>query len=194
MKMTEATPQKANESDVPFVLDLMAKHSKALGFLPRAAVVEFVRRGWVDIARENTEQAGYFAVRQHIAYQPALASITQAAVAMDAMRRHHGLALLETVAAEHALAGKQCLQACCAEDLESNAFWRAAGFIAIGVMTPDTSTKREIIVWRKPLSARIPIWFADMPERSGHRGRPTRSKRSPSKDYTHIIERVMSRR
>jgi hypothetical protein len=92
---------------------------------------------------------------------------------MDAQRRHHGLALLKNIEAEAVADGLLAIQACCAVGLESNDFWRAAGFLPIAHLTPETKSAREIICWRKPLTTKLPIWFAMLPERSGHRARPT---------------------
>jgi hypothetical protein len=92
---------------------------------------------------------------------------------MDAQRRHHGLAMLKEIEAEAVADGLLAIQACCAVGLESNDFWRAAGFLPICHLTPDTKAGREIICWRKPLTRNVPIWFAMLPEKSGHRARAT---------------------
>lgn len=133
--------------------------------------------GHVRLAMENDDPAGYILSRPHLRWQPLMRSITQACVAMDAQRRHHGLALLRTIEAEARADGLLAIQACCAVGLDSNDFWKAAGFMPIAHMTPDTKSRREIICWRKPLTSTPPIWFAMLPERSGHRAATARSQR-----------------
>jgi hypothetical protein len=96
---------------------------------------------------------------------------------MDAQRRHHGLAILKTIEDEARSQHMLALQACCAVGLDSNEFWRAAGFQAIVHMTPATKSGREIICWRKALTSCVPTWFAFPPLKSGHRALPTQSVR-----------------
>ena len=90
------------------------------------------------IAEENDDAAGYILSRPKLRWQPAMRSITQAAVAMDAQRRHHGLALLARIEQESRSAGLLAIQACCAVGLDSNDFWRAAGFLPIVHMRQPT--------------------------------------------------------
>jgi len=159
--------------DLTFVEHVRKRFGHALGFLPLAAIENSLEGGHIRICAENGDAAGYILSRPNLAWQPKLRSITHAAVCMDAQRRHHGLALLKTIEAEAIAAGLLAIQACCAVGLESNDFWRAAGFLPIAHLTPDTKSAREIICWRKPLTTVVPIWFAMLPERSGHRARPT---------------------
>ena len=163
----------ANPADLLFVESVRKKLGHALGFLPLEAIEKSIEGGHVRICNENGDSAGYILSRPHLAWQPKLRSITHAAVCMDAQRRHHGLALLKTIEAEAVADGLLAIQACCAVGLESNDFWKAAGFLPIAHLTPDTKSGREIICWRKPLSTVMPVWFAMLPERSGHRARPT---------------------
>ena len=74
----------ATERDASFVLDLQKKFSDALGFLPAAAVRNYVESGRVLIGKENDDHAGYVLGRGALRYDPRIAPITQAAVRMDA--------------------------------------------------------------------------------------------------------------
>jgi N-acetylglutamate synthase-like GNAT family acetyltransferase len=159
--------------DLAFVEHTLKKFGHALGFIPRLGLEKSLEGGHIRICNENGDAAGYILSRPHLAWQPALRSITHAAVHMDAQRRHHGLAMLKTIEAEALADGLLAIQACCAVGLDSNDFWRAAGFIPIAHLTPETKSAREIICWRKPLRAVMPIWFAMLPERSGHKALPT---------------------
>ena len=160
-------------NDLTFVESVRKKFGHALGFLPLEAITNSLEAGFIKICNENDDSAGYILSRPHLAWQPKLRSITHAAVCMDAQRRHHGLALLKTIEAEAVADGLLAIQACCAVGLESNDFWKSAGFLPIAHLTPQTKSGREIICWRKPLTPTVPIWFAMLPERSGHRALPT---------------------
>jgi len=159
----------ATERDLKFIDSLQKKHANAVGFLPKIAIETLVNQGAMRIAGENDDPAGYILSRPRLRWQPLMRSITQAAVAMDAQRRHHGLALLSQIASESRAAGLVAIQACCAVGLDSNEFWRAAGFMPIVHMRPQNVRGREIICWRLPLTTTLPIWFALPPRLAGHR-------------------------
>lgn len=163
----------ATPADLRFIDSTQKKFADCVGFLPTVALEQSAEGGHIRICCENGDAAGYVLSRPHLSWQPKMRSITQTCVCMDAQRRHHGLALLKTIETEALDDGLLAIQACCAVGLESNEFWRAAGFIPIVHMTPATKSQREIICWRKPLTKVTPIWFAFPPERSGHRAKPT---------------------
>lgn len=159
----------ASISDLKFVDALQKKHANAVGFLPKIAIETLITQGAMRIAGENDDPAGYILSRPRLRWQPLMRSITQAAVAMDAQRRHHGLAMLAQIATESRHAGLVAIQACCAVGLDSNEFWKAAGFLPVCHMRPANVRGREIICWRLPLTSTLPIWFAQPPRLAGHR-------------------------
>lgn len=161
----------AQPRHLKFLADLQKKFSNQLGFLPTAALQWYVEQKRVGIAFENGDPAGYVLGRTHFRYQPLMRPITQAAVYMDAQRRQHGLALVNRVCEQAAAAGQRAVQAACAEDLESNAFWRALDFQVIDLQQPDNARGRKIVIWRKPLTDEPPVWFYDPPKCSGQRPR-----------------------
>lgn len=176
----EATPRrlaKATPADLTFVDSLQKKFGRSLGFLPRVALEVNLQAGNVTLTRENGDAAGYLLVRPVLAWQPLMASIVQAAVCMDAQRRHHGLALLLSIEAEARARGQVALQANCAVGVEANEFWQAAGFKPVAHLTPSTRSGRHIICWRRPLQRALPRWFADLPARAGHRAKHAASTR-----------------
>jgi hypothetical protein len=116
-----------------------------------------------------------------LSWQPLLASVVQAAVCMDAQRRHHGLALLLRFEQEARARGQVALQANCAIGVEANEFWQAAGFKPIAHLTPATKSGRHIICWRKPLTRHLPSWFTDLPAKAGHRARKGVSSRETTR-------------
>lgn len=172
----------ATVNDLKFVDHLQRKFANAVGFLPKVAIENLTQQGHVRIAMENDEGAGYILSRPRLGWQPKMRSITQACVAMDAQRRHHGIALLHQIEIESIAAGLLAIQACCAVGLESNDFWKAAGFVPVVHMTPQNVRGREIICWRKPLVGRLPSWFAMPPRLAGHRAKRPTFERNPNRD------------
>jgi N-acetylglutamate synthase-like GNAT family acetyltransferase len=178
----------ATAADLKFVDSLQKKFANCVGFLPKIAIENLLNAGHIRLAMENDDGAGYILSRPRLVWQPRMRSITQACVAMDAQRRHHGLALLETISAEATADGLLALQACCAVGLESNSFWQAAGFIPIVHMVPENVRGREIICWRKPLTSVVPAWFAMPPKFAGHRAAKPNLTRDPNRSTDAISD------
>lgn len=174
--------------DLRFVDHLQRRYANCVGFLPRIAIENLLEAGHMRLATENDDGAGYILSRPRLQWQPRMRSITQACVAMDAQRRHHGLALLTQIAAEAAGSGIVALQACCAVGLDSNSFWRAAGFVPICHMRPDNVRGREVICWRKPLTSVVPTWFAMPPRFAGHRAAKPNTTRDPNRSMDAVSD------
>lgn len=181
-KQTVGVLSRATSKDLKFIDSLQRKFGRSLGFLPTAALVANLEQSNVDLAMENEEPAGYLLCRPRLSWQPLLASIVQAAVAMDAQRRHHGLALLLQVEERARAAGQVGIQANCAVGVEANEFWAAAGFKPIAHLTPATKSGREIICWRKPLVRKLPGWFTALPAKAGGRSLGVTSQRNVNRD------------
>lgn len=171
----------ATLTDVRFIDHLQRIYTDAVGFMPRQALHEAIDESRITLATENDSPAGYLLTRPKLRYQDKLASIVQAAVAMDAQRRHHGLSLLHRFELQCIRTGKIAIQACCAVGVEANEFWRLAGFTPIAHLTPPNKRQREVICWRKALTHKIPSWFVTLPPRSGAGARKTRSHRNPNR-------------
>jgi N-acetylglutamate synthase-like GNAT family acetyltransferase len=176
---------RATLEDLAFVDSLQKKFGRSLGFLPTEALEKNLEQGNVDLCLENGDPAGYLLCRPVLSWQPGLSSIVQAAVCMDAQRRHHGLALLLQVEERARIRGQVAMQANCAVGVEANEFWAAAGFKPIAHLTPATKSQREIICWRKPLQRSLPSWFTTLPAKAGGRSlavNSTRNLNRPAKD------------
>jgi N-acetylglutamate synthase-like GNAT family acetyltransferase len=173
--------RQATPADLKFVDKLQRRFGHSVGFLCTEALKFNLEHDHVAIALENGEPAGYLLGRPGLGWQPLLTPIFQACVAMDAQRRHHGLALLLLLEERSRASGKIGVQANCAIGVEANEFWQAAGFKPICHMTPKTARGREIICWRKPLVRCLPDWFLLPPRRSGHMARNPLSIRNPNR-------------
>jgi N-acetylglutamate synthase-like GNAT family acetyltransferase len=165
--------RRATAHDLSFVLELQRRFTAQLGFLPTAAITRYVEQTRVMIGTENDEPAGYLLGNTYLRYQPLIRPITQAAIALDAQRRHLGLRLVAQTVADATAAGQTAVQACCAEGLAANDFWLAAGFRPICYLRPDNTRQRSIICWRKILTAKIPTWIIDPPRIAGYRAART---------------------
>lgn len=157
------------------VFELQRKFSNQLGFLPSKALDFYIESRNTGIAIENGEPCGYVLGRPAFRYNPLMRPITQAAVFMDAQRRHHGLALIEAICRRAHAAKQLVVQASCAIDIEAVDFWMAAGFMPIGQHKLDNKRKREILVLRRALTMNVPAWFHTMPLHHGHKGRKDRT-------------------
>jgi N-acetylglutamate synthase-like GNAT family acetyltransferase len=147
----------AKPSDFYFIRDLQKKYTGQIGFLPNQATERELERENFLHGSLNADDAGFLFVVPSLSYQPEIAAIIQAAVRMDAQRQAVGLALVEQTAILASARGQTMLQACCRSDLDSNLFWNAAGFTAIGTKPGGTQRGKDLIVWRRRLTP-----FADL--------------------------------
>lgn len=172
-------PPKASDAHVTIakphhkkeVMELQRKFSNELGFLPSKAIDWYLEQSLVAVAAENGEPCGYLLGRERFAYQPLMRPITQAAVFMDAQRRHHGLALVNALCNRAVREGQHVVQCSCANDIDAVDFWLTAGFLPVGSHKLDNKRKRDIIVFRRLLVPHCPKWFWDPPHRAGHNAR-----------------------
>jgi ribosomal protein S18 acetylase RimI-like enzyme len=163
--MATTTIRPATATDLTWCLELHRRFAHALGFIPKAGMERAIQAGHIAMAEENDQAAGYLLSRR-MHGEPHVHSIVQAAVAMDAQRRHHGLAALQHLERNAAADIVQCW---CAEDLEANAFWLAAGFQPIALRNPENVRGRNLVLWRKPLTPTGAIRLAEPPRRAGPR-------------------------
>jgi hypothetical protein len=149
--------------DLPWIYTLQRRFARALGWIPKEAMQEPITQQRIILASENGDPAG-FLFHKALHGEPHVHTIVQAAVAMDAQRRHHGLAALNQL--EQSI-DEDLLQCWCAEELESNAFWFCAGFEPIAIRDPKNCRGRRLILWRKALTETGKVLITDEPLRAG---------------------------
>jgi len=133
-----------------FLDHLQGANRYAIGFLPFAALQEAIARGRVMQAFENGEPCGYM-----IHGKPRKQTrILQMVVANDARRVQHATALAEALVLLCSSVPSHEITLHCAEDLESNRFWRAIGFEPVGRRLKSKHGKRWQIAYRKELPAK----------------------------------------
>lgn len=171
--MQPFSTHRSTHRDTVFICHLQRIFSDQLGFIPTQGIEAYASHGWALIGRENEQHAGYILGRNQYRWNPLLAPITQAAIAMDAQRRKLGLALVSEWcdAAKHNQ--KLAVQAICANNIDAMLFWPAAGFVPIVELNPDNARGRKVTVWRKCFPSRVPEWFWEAPPVSGYRARKT---------------------
>lgn len=109
---------------VRYADDLARKNSEALSFIPTPRIEQYARDGQLWVATENDEPCGFLIFGNS---WPQV-RIYQACVQYDARRREHGMALVAALADRARASGCTDIRLWCADDLESNVFWRDAGF------------------------------------------------------------------
>lgn len=121
-------------TSVRYAEHLMRQYPHALGYLPRQALVEYHGRGQIDVETEQGDDVGaviWYDGRR--GRPPRLhcdsTKIIVLCVQDDARRLKHATHMLGRAIGRAIAKGHRSIHAWVAEDLESNAYWQAAGFI-----------------------------------------------------------------
>jgi ribosomal protein S18 acetylase RimI-like enzyme len=107
-----------------YVRDLMEKNYEAVGFLPLPRLEEYAQRDQVLVQYENNEPCGYLAFGNG---WPVL-KVYQCCIQVDARRAAQATALVNRLIGIARERNCIAISLWCADDLESNGFWRALGF------------------------------------------------------------------
>lgn len=136
----------AAPSDLSYVVDLQKRNPEALGFIPRAALMEKIERSQIHLAIENGQPAGFL---HHGSLKVPEVRIFQAAIQYDARRRKLGLALVQDVIDRAVAAGAGAVSLRCLDFLDANDFWTAAGFEQVGT---EVGARGILNVWGRRIS------------------------------------------
>lgn len=134
MTLASDTPdlRVATDAHVPYIQKLQDANRDALGFLSPVALTEYVQHRHVELAYENGDPAAYLLFGTHgsTTRSPRVDNvrIVQACVQYDARRVMHASSLVATLVERSTAAGLETITCWCADDLEANDFWAAAGF------------------------------------------------------------------
>jgi hypothetical protein len=169
----------ASAADTLFLRKLQRTYSNQLGFLPDAAVAECVDGGCVRMALENGDPCGYVLARRRLRCAPHVVPIVQAAVCLDARRRHHGLALVDAVCQDAWVDGRLIVQCWCRADLDAVSFWAAAGFELIAERDPRSARGKPLLLYRRALPGCPSNLLDVVPRRSGWRASLTHGGPAP---------------
>ena len=149
------TVVKSHPEMLRYALDLQAKNSDALGFLPRVVFEKAAEDDQLFLGLLNGEPCGYILAGS--GYQGILRR-WQCCIQYDARRRLYGAMLVAAV--EQWGEGRGCHTSVvnCASDLEANDFWQSIGYRLSGI-TPCGEARRykrsHLNVWVKALTPAV---------------------------------------
>src|SRR5688500_11211809 len=158
------TIRPAVAGDYAFVDRLQDMHSKALGFMRRAALEGKIKLGEVLVAEDEARlPIGYCIFATRYLKRDELGVIYQMNVVPGAQRKLVGAMLLKSVF-EHAPYGCKLFCCWCAQDLNANYFWESLGFIPLAFRTGANGRKgpRIHIFWQRRVhdgDVTTPYWF-----------------------------------
>jgi len=155
-----------------YVVDLQSRNRDELGFLPRMALQEYIKRGQVIPAVDNDYWVGYVLYYdgrngKRPQKHPDTVKIHQICVQHDARRILNAARLLanvETLARKNRF---QYIKAWVATDIEANAFWRAMGYHLIAQRLGGQKRNRVHNLWCLKLPAVLPVATAIRTTTSG---------------------------
>jgi len=113
---------------VKYAVDLARKNSEAVSFIPTPRLYQYAETGQLLIETENDDPCGFLV----FGYTFPVLKIYQACIQYDARRIQHGINLLRRLIAYAGRYGFTAISLYCADDLEANQFWQAAGFQFVG--------------------------------------------------------------
>ena len=158
----------AKTEDIPYIVNLSKKESKALGFIPKMAyesAITGIKTGkrWSNVCNDklfvikcNNDLVGFCLCSFGLIQQNMrIGKIAQICIQTDARKLLRGKLLLDKVIEEGEKQFTFRWQCGCADDLESNVFWKAMGWINIGDRqgisyknTWKETSKRKVNIYR----------------------------------------------
>lgn len=140
---------------VMYADSLAKKNVEALSFLPKPRLLEYAVRGQLMVETENGEPCGFLVYGNGWPYM----KVYQVAVEYDARRREHGLALVGRLIERARAKGCHAVSLWCADDLDANNFWQAAGFSFAGKRQGGLARGRQHNRWVLVVdSAPVSLW------------------------------------
>lgn len=188
MRNGAATTRLAKPKDFTYVKDLAKRFTDAVGFLPAEAVRTRIDRAQVRIALENGDPCGYVLEGTQLQHAKHIRPIFQAAVQMDAQRRHHGLKLIEEICSTAAASHQTIVQCYCRQTLDANSFWKAAGFVAVALRHVNATRGAPCILWRRPLHIMTASTLLEIPANPRNHAAGGRSVHRYAWDKLPLIE------
>jgi hypothetical protein len=154
--------------DITYIVDLANKESNCLGFIPKMAYESAITgkktgKRWSDVCNdkiwvctENEQPVGFvLASFGRINTVNKQGKIAQIALQTDARKLLRGRSLLNAVIEHGEKNFTIGFSAGCADDLESNIFWQAMGWVKVGerygishTNTWKQTSKRKINIYR----------------------------------------------
>ena len=130
-----------------YIKHLGKQNFHALGFIPLPMMEKYIEHGQVLMETENDDPCGYLLFGNGF---PVM-KIYQACIQYDARKIKHGMALLKRLIKIAERKNCTAISLWCADDLESNQFWKAAGFIFAGKRDGGKGRVRKHNKWVLPI-------------------------------------------
>lgn len=130
-----------------YVESLMRQNYEAVGFLPLSVVAKYLEANQLWLQYENDEPCGYLLFGNGWP----ICRVFQCCIQTDARRRSAASTLIQALVSKAENSGYNAITLRCADDLESNNFWRAAGFSFTGQSQGGKSRGRLINHWQLAL-------------------------------------------
>ncbi|MEA2710801.1 MAG: hypothetical protein QOF78_3402 [Phycisphaerales bacterium] len=147
--------------DYAFIDRLQDMHSKALGFMRKAALEGKIELGEILVAEDEMRlPIGYCISSNRYLKRDELGVVYQMNVVPGAQRKLVAATLLKAVF-ERAPYGCRLFCCWCAQDLDANYFWESLGFIPLAFRT-GASGKRTHIFWQRRIGeadTETPYWY-----------------------------------
>jgi hypothetical protein len=157
------TIRPAVAGDYQFIDRLQDMHSKALGFMRKAALEGKIALGEVLIAEDEMRlPIGYCIYSNRYLKRDELGVVYQMNIVPGAQRKLIGATLLKAVF-ERAPYGCKLFCCWCAQDLDAGYFWESLGFIPLAFRTGAVGKKtRTHIFWQRRIregDVSTPYWY-----------------------------------
>lgn len=134
--------RKATLADLDAIKAISDAHRRELGFVLRPALVESIERNEVLVAENHQGLIGFVEYRHRQDEQTTLYHIV---VAADYHRRGIGRRLIERLADEARMAGKEFIALKCPVTLPANAFYARTGWSLVG---SEPGKRRPLNLWQ----------------------------------------------
>ena len=147
--MTDFDIHRLDAGDVEAVDRLMKTNVATLGFLPREALLDYLKKGWGLGAKcSDGSLAAY------ILFANRRTDVRVAHLCVDQEIRRRGLArkLMERLATDSRNQGLLSLELHCRRDFQANAMWEMLGFIPWGEKAGRASSGTTLTLWRRELA------------------------------------------
>ena len=132
---------------VDYCVQLHRANTNTLGFIPRPRLEQYAHAGQILLETENGDPCGFLV---YGAGYPTL-RVYQACIQYDARRRRHGFNLVKRLIQVGIARNAEGIALRCADGLEANDFWAAAGFIHVATTAGGKRRNRNIRAWYMPL-------------------------------------------
>ena len=147
--MTDFEIRRLDADDVDAVERLRKANNATLGFLPREALLAYLRKGWVLGA-----ESGNGSLAAYLMFANRRSDVRVAHLCVDWELRGKGLAsnLMERLATDARNQGLLSLELHCRRDFDAHAVWGNLGFIPWGEKPGRAKSGTTLTLWRRELA------------------------------------------